>query len=319
MGRILIIRGGALGDFILTLPVLAALRAQFPRVGVEVLGYPHIAKLALIGGLADRVHPIEARALAGYFSTAGPTDDTMAEFFDGFALIISFLYDPDAIFHTNVARVSRAQFIAGPHRPNPRADRHAVDTFLEPLRQLAIFDAEVRPRLQPTRIDPGPGRWIAAHPGSGSETKNWPEWCWAGLLRRILEHTDHNVLLVGGEAEGERLEHLARDLPEARVRIVRSRPLDEVAGRLRGCCHFIGHDSGITHLAASVGLPCVVLWGPSELNHWRPRGEDILVLQDDAGLAGLAIDSVWETLRGRLARRGAHPSASPLSVEPPRP
>jgi heptosyltransferase-3 len=50
--RILVIRGGAIGDFILTLPVLAALRERFPGVEIEVLGYPHIASLALSGGLA---------------------------------------------------------------------------------------------------------------------------------------------------------------------------------------------------------------------------------------------------------------------------
>ena len=45
--KILVIRGGAIGDFILTLPVLAALRRQFPQTRLEVLGYPHIARLAV--------------------------------------------------------------------------------------------------------------------------------------------------------------------------------------------------------------------------------------------------------------------------------
>ncbi len=70
-GKILVIRGGAIGDFILTLPVLAALRRQFPRTHLEVLGYPHIAGLALAGGLVQRVQSIEARALAGFFARNG--------------------------------------------------------------------------------------------------------------------------------------------------------------------------------------------------------------------------------------------------------
>jgi len=65
-GRILVLRGGAIGDFILTLPVLAALRSTFPGNRLEVLGYPHIASLALAAGLVDAAQPIEARALAGY-------------------------------------------------------------------------------------------------------------------------------------------------------------------------------------------------------------------------------------------------------------
>ena len=51
---ILVIRGGAIGDFVLTLPVLAALRAHFPEHRLEVLGNPRIARLAQYGGDADR-------------------------------------------------------------------------------------------------------------------------------------------------------------------------------------------------------------------------------------------------------------------------
>ena len=96
-GKILVIRGGAIGDFILTLPVLAALRAQFPGTRLEVLGYPHIANLALLGEAADRVQSIEARELAGFFAKGGALAPALAEYFAGFHLIISFLYDPDRV------------------------------------------------------------------------------------------------------------------------------------------------------------------------------------------------------------------------------
>ena len=66
--RILIIRGGAIGDFILTLPVLSALKLRFPKVALEILGYPRIASLALDGGLVKAVHPIESPELAMFFS-----------------------------------------------------------------------------------------------------------------------------------------------------------------------------------------------------------------------------------------------------------
>lgn len=302
MGRILVIRGGAIGDFVLTLPVLAALRGQFPRVRIEVLGYPHIARLARIGDLADAVHPIEARALAGFFGRGADLDPATAGFLDGFGLVVSYLYDPDAIFRTNVARCTPAQFIAGPHRPEPGAGLHATETFLRPLEALAVFGADPMPRLSPEPEVPGAGRWLAVHPGSGSETKNWPERRWSELLRRVLEDPDQRVLLVGGEAEGDRLERLMAGLPAGRARLARNLPLDVLAGRLRGCSLFAGHDSGITHLAAAVGLPCVVLWGPTDPRLWRPRGQRVVLLQDDTGLAGLSTDAVWEVLRGMLAR-----------------
>jgi heptosyltransferase III len=94
-GKILVIRGGAIGDFILTLPVLAALRRQFPRTHLEVLGYPHIAGLALAGGLVQRVQSIEARSLAGFFARDGALAEDLVDYFSDFDMIISFLYDPD--------------------------------------------------------------------------------------------------------------------------------------------------------------------------------------------------------------------------------
>jgi heptosyltransferase-2 len=308
MARILVIRGGAIGDFILTLPVLAALRAQFPEARLEVLGYPHIARLALIGGLVDAVHPIEARALAGFFARGGKLDEDTADFFSDFALILSFLYDPDDIFRSNVQRCSPAQFIAGRHRPDEARGLHAAESFLEALECMAIFEADAVPRLHAQAIPPGPGQWLAVHPGSGSETKNWPERRWEQLLARTTSESDFHILMVGGEAEGGRLERLMAHLPRHRVRVARSLPLDVLAMQLRGCSQFVGHDSGITHLAAAVGLPCVVLWGPASPSLWRPRGDNILLLQDDAGLAGLATDSVWEVLRGALGRPEQSPA-----------
>src|SRR6188472_649245 len=100
-GKILIIRGGAIGDFVLTLPALAALRQQFPEAHLEVLGYPHIAQLAMAGGLVDKVQSIEARALAGFFAIRGELDQDLMDYFSEFDLIVSYLYDPDEIFRKN--------------------------------------------------------------------------------------------------------------------------------------------------------------------------------------------------------------------------
>jgi heptosyltransferase III len=308
-GAILVIRGGAIGDFILTLPVLAALRGQFADARLEVLGYPHIARLALLGGLSHAVHSIEARPLAGFFARQGDLNPELAAYFARFALIVSYLYDPDAIFRENVGRSSKAQFIAGPHRPDETLKLHATEVFLKPLERLAIFDADPVPRLNlRTGADlpgPGPGErggdpTLALHPGSGSESKNWPEACWSQLLERLVRETSWHILLVGGEAEGSRLERLADCVPAARLQIARNLPLTELAGRLAFCSAFVGHDSGITHLAAAVGLPGLVLWGPTAEALWRPRSDRMRVLSAPDGLAGLTVDHVL----GELAALG---------------
>ena len=294
-GKILVIRGGAIGDFILTLPAIAALRARFPETHLEVLGYPHIVQLALAGGLVDRVQSIEAGALAGFFARNGSLEQDLADYFSEFDLIISYLYDPDLIFQTNVARCSQAQFVTGPHRPNERSDVHAARVYLQPLERLAIFDADPVPRLRLDAKTVVPSQ-LALHPGSGSERKNWPESHWADLLEHLLSTGTWNLLLVGGEAEGERLQRLAAALPPDRVRVAQSLPLPELARRLRSSTAFIGHDSGISHLAAALGLPGLVLWGDTAERIWRPPQSKVVVLKGRAGLKTLKVEEVVQAL-----------------------
>jgi heptosyltransferase-2 len=297
-GRILVIRGGAIGDFILTLPAMAALRDRFPEAHLEVLGYPHIAQLALAGRLVDRVQPIEARGLAGFFAHAGTLDEATAQYFARFDLILSYLFDPDDIFKMNVARCTRAQFIQGPHRPNETEPLHATQVYLKPLERLAIFGADPVPRLA-INSQPSTLNQLALHPGSGSEKKNWPEANWSALLQRLLADTQAPLLLIGGEAEGGRLERLAAGLPPGRVQAAQSRPLAELAGVLAACKAFVGHDSGISHLAAALGLPTLVLWGETVEAVWRPQGRRIAILREPGGLGALTVDQVRQEL-GRL-------------------
>lgn len=296
--QILVIRGGAIGDFILTLPVLAALRRQFPQSRLDVLGYPHIAGLAVAGGLADDVKPIESRALAGFFARDGELARELQEYFGSFAIILSFLYDPDGVFQANVARCSRAQFIAGPHRPEDRAGVHATEVFLKPLERLAIFDADPVPRLA-FDVSPSGVRPLALHPGSGSERKNWPEPQWKELIRVLAAETSLPLLLVGGEAEGERLNRLAQGMPSGRGEILSCQPLPEVARRLSACAAFVGHDSGISHLAAALGLPGIALWGDTPAAVWRPRSERFQVvpaLGAGTSLSALELVAAMRTL-----------------------
>ncbi len=342
-GRILVIRGGAIGDFILTLPALAAVRQQLPEARLEVLGYPHIAQLALAGGLVDAVHPIEAGPLASVFARGGDLDEKWENFFAQFALIISFLYDPDGIFQANVQRCSLAPFIVGPHRPDETAGQHATRVFLKPLERLAIFEADPVPQLRlrgtgatkdplaepftqallgasgrtsgeaglPRKRGPN-GRGnrpvrLALHPGSGSERKNWPEKCWAELLGRLTSRSDLEFLIVGGEAEGTRLERLVSLLPSDRVQLARSLPLVELARRLAACAAFVGHDSGITHLAAALGVPTLALWGESVEAIWRPQGDHVTLLRSPHGLNALRVETVLEATDEllRVASAGA--------------
>jgi heptosyltransferase-2 len=295
-GKILVIRGGAIGDFILTLPAIAALRAQFPDAHLEVLGYPHIIQLAQAGGLVDRIQSIEARALAGFFARHGTLEQDLADYFSEFDIIVSYLYDPDDIFKTNIARCSTAQFIVGPYRPNEMEKVHATKVYLRPLERLAIFDADHLPRL-PINSQPLTLNQLALHPGSGSEKKNWPEEKWADLLQHLVHTTDFNLLIIGGEAEGERMQRLAAALPPTRTKVAQSLPLADLARLLQQSTAFIGHDSGISHLAAAVGLPGVLLWGNSTEEIWRPPHEHMVVLKNVGGIRTISVEQVTAKLK----------------------
>jgi heptosyltransferase-2 len=140
---------------------------------------------------------------------------------------------------------------------------------------------------------------LALHPGSGSERKNWPEAKWAELLEHLTHASGFGLLIVGGVAEGERLQRLAAALPPTRTRVAQSLPLAELAAQLQGCAGFIGHDSGISHLAAAVGLPGLLLWGDTPEEIWRPPSPKMTILRDPAGLTKLPVSVVIEQL-GKL-------------------
>ena len=285
-GKILVIRGGAIGDFILTLPVLSALRGHFPDAHIELLGYTNVTSLALASGLAHGSLSIESRALARFFAPKGDLDSKLCEYFSEFALIFSYLYDPDKFFESNVKSCFKGQFICGPHRPSDETV-HATDLFLSPLRALAIFDADPQPRLHLPAPELSSDIWFAIHPGSGSEKKNWPIEAWLEFALALQSRRSGGVLLVGGEAEGDKLEYLSARLEPNRVKVLRSQPLVEVARHLQVCSAYIGHDSGISHLAAALGLKGLILWGETNAQIWRPRSPDMRLLEADCGLSNL--------------------------------
>ena len=97
----------------------------------------------------------------------------------------------------------------------------------------------------------------------------------------------------------ERLQRLAAALPPTRTKVAQSLPLAELAGRLQRCAAFIGHDSGISHLAAALGLPGLLLWGDTAEAVWRPPSPAMVVLRHPGGLTKLPVSVVVEQL-GRL-------------------
>ncbi|MFM8682398.1 MAG: glycosyltransferase family 9 protein, partial [Chthoniobacterales bacterium] len=211
--RVLVIRGGALGDFLLTLPVLCALREASRHL--EILAYPQFTALAREAGLVAGGRSIEYGPLAGFFARGAIQDPNLRDYFATFDVALSYLYDPDGIFAENLRASGQKRFVAGPHKPGSKG--HAIDQLAAPLAELGVpmMERAVGIRLPTSESRPP---IVAIHPGSGSKTKNWPVAHWEALAGELLAtHPSIRLAIVGGEADGTELESLAKFRSHERV------------------------------------------------------------------------------------------------------
>ena len=281
--RVLVIRGSAIGDFILTLPAIRLLRETIAGCHLEVIGYPAIAELARAAGLADSVRSLEHRTMAPLFAKTAPIDEALAEHLRSFNLVVSFLYDPDGLFRASMERVGVKTLIECSPRVQNDGE-HASKQLAKGLEKIAMFLEDEH--LQHAHFERGPEtmKRIAIHVGSGSEKKNWPLEQWQRLADTFA---GHEIVFVTGEAEQER-----------GVRIEshsnwHALPLSELAARFATCSAFLGHDSGISHLAAACGVPSLLLFGPTNPDVWAPPQPWVQVLREESGdLAALEFERV---------------------------
>lgn len=281
--RVLVIRGGAIGDFILTLPAIRLLRETIANCHLEVIGYPAIAELARTAGLADSIRSLEHRTMAALFAKTAPIDEALAEHLRSFNLVVSFLYDPDGLFRASLERVGVKTLIECSPRVQNEGE-HASRQLAKGLEKLAMFlEDEHLQRAHFERRREDQVR-IAIHPGSGSEKKNWPLEHWRRLAD---EFSAHEVIFITGEAEE------ARGVSITPHTHWHSLPLSELSARLTTCTVFLGHDSGISHLAAACGVPSLLLFGPTDPAIWAPPQPWVEVLREESGdLAALDFERV---------------------------
>ena len=301
------IRGGALGDFILTLPALKAFRDTRPQVHMEILGYKHIAVLAENRFYAQAVRSIEYGPLARFFARNSELPAELADYFASFDLIVSYLYDPDRIFETNLRRCGVENLIWGPARIVENAG-HAARQLARPIDELGIKVIDFAERIFPSTEDrkfageflaSTPQPIIAIHPGSGGHEKNWPLGNWIRLFAPGGRFADlERLLVISGEADQAQADQLEREWKNRDVRFARNLPLPQLAAMLEHAM-FIGHDTGISHLAAAAGANCILLFGPTNPDVWAPANDNVRVLRPPSGRLG---DLQIETVETALAR-----------------
>jgi len=292
------------------LPALKALRIAHPKAGIEILGYSHIAAIADKRFYADAVRSIEYAALSRFFARKAELPSELGDYFAGFDLILSYLYDPDRIFEENLRRCRAENILRGPSKIV--SGMSAAEQLALPLQSLGISIIDLVPRIFPSAEDRKFAcdflesceiPILAIHPGSGSERKNWPIENWFELIRALLNRAATagrrfgTVLIVSGEADENARKRLRTSFDhESRVRFAHQLPLPHL-GALLAQSTFIGHDSGISHLAAAAGARSIVLFGPTEANVWAPRNKGVSVLiAPNEDLAQLAVATVLDAI-----------------------
>jgi len=307
MRAILVLRGGALGDFLLTLPLLRGLRDRWPLARIELVGNAAAADLAVQAGIIDAAHSQHESRWSSLYAAA-PLPDTLRGWLSGFDLVINLWPDPEG----DIRRVFPLRAMQQVIHLGIRDDAGPVWSQLAaPLRMLgkATFGAgEERATLAVPRPDREeaerrltiPAPRIALHPGSGSRLKNAPAHCWLKLLERLAPHP---VLLVLGEAD-QLLAPLFRERESHRIQIADQWPLPVLAAALFACTAYVGHDTGVSHLAAAVGTRGVLLFGPTDPAVWAPPGGRMRVLRRNDRVVELELEDVMAEVERVMREHG---------------
>jgi heptosyltransferase III len=277
----MIYHAGALGDFITTLPAMAAWRRLHPRERIGLLGKPRFAALAGAPAPFDETLDVESAAYAPLFSADASLPSPLAERLSPVtsALVFAHASSPlvTRLSACGVRRIVRQD-------PFPGSPIPIVDYHLSLFPSLALDDEDRMPRIA-CNVSPHAPTMLALHPGSGSPGKNWPVSRFMELAGSLREEGEMVTWIVGPAEE-------TIELPPSAVRM-RCPALSELAGRLSRCRLFVGNDSGVAHLAAASGCPTVVLFGASDPVVWAPRGRTVrVIISRGSGMDGIRVDDV---------------------------
>jgi heptosyltransferase-3 len=305
--HILVIRPGAIGDVLLALPVIQALRAQYAGPHVTLISNPAVLPLAQALGIAEETSDYADAQWSELFLTperrAARGVSRLDDALQGIDMAVCWLKDPDGLVERNLRAAGIERVVIAPGRP-PAGERihiveylaSTVDISVGEIGRLALASVGL---AQAPSHRPGP---VALHPGSGGARKCWPVAHYAAAIQALWRR-QIPVLLLAGPADHERLRDLQALLasppqPSLLTTLVEA-PLLEIAQRLQECRGYVGNDSGITHLAALLGVPTIAIFGASDPAIWRPPGPAVTLLYEPV-LEKLSPGTVFSTMEARF-------------------
>jgi ADP-heptose:LPS heptosyltransferase len=312
--RVLVLRPGAIGDTLVTLPALEALRRRFPDALIEAAGNATALPLVQDSGLIDRWLGFDDGRVTRLFMAAEPLPD---DHFRGIDAAVAWGRDADGALRTGFLRRGAHQIVIAPSRPDPSQPEHVARYLLRTLAPLGIESGDGAIPVPEIRVPPDAAAladaelvragladrpFVAIHPGSGSPAKNWPAEQFAVVVDALQRRHGLASVVLAGPADAQALQMLHTRSDPSDVMLV-NRPLLLVAAVLRRATAFLGNDSGLAHLAGLLGVPTLALFGPSDPVLWTPLGPRVRVLRS-ASLSTLPPDVVLDALAAML-RPGA--------------
>lgn len=284
-----------IGDTLLATPALAALRRRFPCAKISVLvsqsnagilqDNPNVDSLIFVTERGSQPAVVRfARGLSGIRKL-------------DFDLVINF--SPVGSIVLRMAQRYRRSlrvempplwWLVGGRSRRYRA-RHAVDHYLQaviPILDHRLTDEERQPRLYLTARDRSSARrllreWdlspanllVALHVGGDgfNGRKRWAPQRFAAVANTLIERHDAHVLLVGGSTDVALSEEVAALIPRGATVVAGRTSLKETGALIEMSALFIGNDSCPLHIAAAVGTPAVGVFGPSNVEQFKPIGK----------------------------------------------
>jgi heptosyltransferase II len=294
--KILIRATNWVGDAILALPALTAVREKFPDAHIGILARPYVADIYRDQDISDELILYDPKGEhCGWNGREALSKELRAQKFD-VALLLQNAFDAAwIVWRAGVAqRIGYARdgrsFLLTQAIPVPRQGEipgHEKFYYLELLRRIGWIDAlredahitlrvsdAARQRALRTLLEAGARRnTLRVAVGAGASygsAKCWPANRFAKALNEVLSGVDADVILFGTAAEASVSSAIASDLSRAPIGLTGKTAIGELPALLSQCHLFLGNDSGAMHVAAAVGLPVVAVFGPTDPNGTAP-------------------------------------------------
>ena len=312
-GETLAIHPGALGDVLLAVPALRVLRAQCPGRHLVLAAQPRLGHLLVALGVVDRAIDFESLGLGALF-TAEPQGAARSAL-EAAGRVVCWFGSRDPLFTRNLRALSPKAVVAAPAVRDIPVWQHlcrTVGSALDGATARIPVPESARAVGRTVLADAG---WdgvtpfMIVHPGAGSAAKRWPTEGFAavvGALRQVspagstVAARAPAVVVHWGPADAIPAAALLAALGPGAIALMEP-ALPALAGALDAAALYVGNDSGVSHLAAAIGAPGVLLY-TRPLLAWRPwAGEAQIVAVSTAELIEAEVRAVIDAARTSMA------------------